>query len=106
MTTDLLPTHDTRIVPLPPKGVYLIMSIGDEIFIMGWDGEASRSINLYVDSDFIGYTSDQKILGPFRLTLNGIPRQPSVSLVYLQHVPPMTHFILFPEGYGFIHRDV
>ena len=37
---------------------------------------------------------------------NEIPLQPAVSLVYLQHVPPLTPFILFPEGYGPAHRDV
>ena len=35
-----------------------------------------------------------------------IPRQTVVSSVYLQHVLPMTPFILFPEEYGPIHRDV
>ncbi|KAL6325895.1 hypothetical protein AAG906_038385 [Vitis piasezkii] len=29
-----------------------------------------------------------------------------VLLVYLQHVPPLRPFILFPEGYGPAHRDV
>ena len=59
-----------------------------------------------MDSNFIGYTYDQQIPRPFRLTLDRIPRQPSVSPVYLQHVPPMTLFILFPEGYEPTHRDV
>ena len=40
MTTDPLPTHDTRVVPLPPEGVHLFESVGDKIFMMGWDGEA------------------------------------------------------------------
>ena len=40
MTTDPLPTHDTRAVPPPPGGIHLIELAGDEIFIMGWDGEA------------------------------------------------------------------
>ena len=35
-----------------------------------------------------------------------VPRQTKVSSVYLQHVPPMAHFILFPEDYGPVHRDV
>ena len=35
-----------------------------------------------------------------------VPRQTTVSLVYLQHVPPMAPFILFPEEYGPEHRDV
>ena len=106
MTTDPLPTHNTIVIPPPSKGVHLIESAGDEIFMIGWDGEAPQLITLYVDSHFIGYTSDQQIPRPFRLTLNGIPRQPLVSPMYLQHVPPMTPFILFPEGYRLAHRDV
>ena len=39
----------------------MIESAGDEIFMMGWDGEAPQPINLYVDSDFVGYTFDQQI---------------------------------------------
>ena len=35
-----------------------------------------------------------------------VPRQTIVSPVYLQHVPPMTPFILFPEEYGPVHKDV
>ena len=35
-----------------------------------------------------------------------VPRQAAISSVYLQHVPPMTPFILFPEEYGPVHRDV
>ena len=35
-----------------------------------------------------------------------IPRQTAISPIYLQHVPPMTPFILFPEEYGPVHRDV
>ncbi|RVW15983.1 hypothetical protein CK203_101964 [Vitis vinifera] len=44
--------------------------------------------------------------GPFRLTPDRTPRQPLVPLGYLQHAPPMTHFLLFPEGYGPTRRDV
>ena len=40
------------------------------------------------------------------MALDEIPRKPSVSLVYLQHMRPMTPFILFPKGYGLTHRDV
>ena len=83
VTTDPFPTHDTRVIPPHPEEVHLIESVGNEIFMMGWDGKAHQPINLYVDSDFIGYTSDQQIPRPFRLTLNWIPRQPSVSPVYL-----------------------
>ena len=58
MTTDLLLTHYTRVVPSPLGGVHLIESIGDEIFMMGSDGEAPQPISLYVDLEFIGYASD------------------------------------------------
>ena len=40
------------------------------------------------------------------MILDDVPRQKTVSPVYLQHVPPMTPFILFPEEYGPVHRDV
>ena len=35
-----------------------------------------------------------------------VPRQKTVSPVYLQHVPSMTPFIMFSEEYGLVHRDV
>ena len=35
-----------------------------------------------------------------------VPRQTTVSPVYLQHVSPMTPLIMFPEEYGLVHRDV
>ncbi|RVW73633.1 hypothetical protein CK203_057050 [Vitis vinifera] len=82
VTTNPLPAHDTRVVPPPPGGVHLIEFSGDEIFMMGWDGEAPQPISLYEDSDFSGYIRGQ------------------------QHVPPMTPFILFPEKYGLVYRDV
>ena len=47
MTTNPLPTHDTRVVPPPPGGVHLVKFSGDKIFIMGRDGEALQSISLY-----------------------------------------------------------
>ena len=106
MTTDPLPTHDTRAVPPPPGGVHLIEYSGDEIFMMGWDGEAPQPISLYANSDFSVYTQGQQVSGPFRLIPDDVPRQTAVSPVYLQHVPPMTPFILFPEEYGPVHRDV
>ena len=59
VTTNPLPTHDTGGVPPPPGGVHLIVFAGDKIFMMGWDGETPQLISLYVDLDFIGYTSDQ-----------------------------------------------
>ena len=62
MTTDPLPTHDTRAVPPPPGGVNLIEFLGDEIFVMGWDGEAPQPICLYADSNFSGYTYGQQIM--------------------------------------------
>ena len=40
VTTDPLPTHDTRVVPPPPGGIHSIEFLGNEIFMMGWDGEA------------------------------------------------------------------
>ncbi|WKA13006.1 hypothetical protein VitviT2T_030343 [Vitis vinifera] len=43
---------------------------------------------------------------PFSLTPDRIYGLPLVSPVYLQHVPPMTPFILFPEEYRPPHRDV
>ena len=106
MTTNPLPTHDAKVVPLPTSGVHSVEFSGDDIFMMGWDGEAPHSINLYTDPDFSGYTSSQQIPRPFRLIPDEVPRQTSNSPVYLQHVPPMTPFILFPEEYGPIHRDV
>ena len=59
MTTDPLPAHDTRVVPPPPRMVYLIESVWDEIFMMGCDGEAPQPISLYMDLEFIGYTFNQ-----------------------------------------------
>ena len=52
MTTDPLPTHDTRAVPLPLGGIHSIEFLGDEIFMMGWDGEAPQPTCLYVNSGF------------------------------------------------------
>ncbi|RVW91816.1 hypothetical protein CK203_045934 [Vitis vinifera] len=103
MTTDPLPTHDTRAILPPVGGVHLIEFSGYEIFMMGWDGEASQPISLYEDSDFSGYIHGQQVPKPFRLILDEIPRQTAVSPVYLQHVPPMTPFILssgavYPAG--------
>ena len=62
MTTDLLPTHDTRVVPPPPGGIHSIEFLGDEIFVMGWNGEAPQPICLYADSGFSGYTHGQQIM--------------------------------------------
>ncbi|XP_034693811.1 uncharacterized protein LOC117920414 [Vitis riparia] len=106
VATDPLPTHDTRAVPPPPEGVHLIEFAGDEIFMMGWDGEAPQPISLYEESDFVGYIPRQQIPKPFSLTPDEIYGPPPVSLVYLQHVPPMTPFIPFPEEYRPPHRDV
>ena len=106
MTTHPLPTHDTRSVPPPPGGVHLIEYSGDEIFMMGWDGEAPQPISLYANSEFSVYTQGQQVSSPFRLIPDDVPRQTVVSPVYLKHVPPMTPFILFPEEYGPVHRDV
>ena len=73
---------------------------------MGWDGEAPQPICLYGDSDFSRYTHGQLVSRPFRLIPDDVPQQITVSLVYLQHVPSMTSFIMFPEEYGIVHRDV
>ena len=39
-TIDPLPTHNTRVIPLPPGSVHSVEFSGNEIFMMGWDGEA------------------------------------------------------------------
>ena len=106
VTTNPLPTHDARVVPPPTSGVHSIEFSGDKIFMMGWDGEAPQSISLYTNSYLSGYTSSQQIPRPFRLIPNEVPKHTSISPVYLQHVPTMTPFILFPKEYGPIHRDV
>ena len=106
MTTNPFPTHDTKAVPPPTGGVHSVEFSGDEIFMLGWDVEASQPISLYSDSDFSVYTSGQQIPRPFKLIPDEVPRQTSISPIYLQHVPPMTPFILFSEEYEPIHRDV
>ena len=106
VTTDPLPTHDTRVVPPPLGGIHSIEFLGDEIFMMGWDGEAPQPIYLYADSGFSGYTHGQQVSRPFRLIPDDVPQQTTVSPVYLQHVPPMAPFILFQEEYRPVHRDV
>ena len=106
VTTDPLPTHDTRVVPPPPGGIHSIEFFKDEIFMMGWDGEAPQPIYMYADSGFSGYTHGQQVSKPFRLISDDVPRQTAISPVYLQHVPPMAPFNLFPEEYGPVHRDV
>ena len=73
VTTNPLPTHDTRVVPSPPSGIYSIEFLGDEIFMMGWDGEAPQPICLYADSDFSGYTHGQQVSKPFRLIPDMFP---------------------------------
>ena len=106
MTTDPLPTHDTRVVPPPLGGIHSIEFLGDEIFMMGCDGEAPQPICLYADSDFSGCTHGQQVSKPFRLISDDVPRQTTVLPVYLQHVPPMTPFFLFLEEYGPVNGDV
>ena len=106
VTTDPLPTHDARAVPPPTSGVYLVKFSRDKIFMMGRGGEAPQLIRLYIDSYFSGNTSSQKIPRPFRLIPDEVLNQTSISPVYLQHVPPMTPFILFSKDYEPIHRDV
>ncbi|RVX22733.1 hypothetical protein CK203_008487 [Vitis vinifera] len=79
VVTDPLPTHDTRAVPPPSEGVHLIEFAGDEIFMMGWDGEAPQPIGLYEESDFVGYIPRQQIPKPFSLTPDRIFGPPPVS---------------------------
>ena len=74
VTTDPLPTHDTRAVPPPPGGVHLIEYLGDEIFMMGWEGEAPQPISLSTDSKFCGYTQGQQVSKPFRLIPDDVPQ--------------------------------
>ena len=73
---------------------------------MGWDGEAPQPISLYEESDFVGYTSNQWTPRPFLLTPDRTYKPPLVSLEHFQCTTPMKPFILFPEGYGPVHRDV
>ena len=74
MTTDPIPTHDTIAAPPPPGGIHWIEYSGDEIFMMGWDGEAPQPISLYINSEFTGYTQGQRVSRPFRLILDDVPR--------------------------------
>ena len=106
VTTGPLPIHDTRAVPPPSGGIHSIEFLGNEIFMMGWDGEAPQPICLYPDPDFSEYTLGQQVSRPFRLIQDDVPRQTIVSPVYLQHVPPMAPFIMLPEEYGPVHKDV
>ena len=74
VTTDPLPTHETRVVPPPPGGIHSIEFLGDEIFMMGWVGKAPQPICLYADSGFRGYTHGQQVSKPFRLIPDDFPR--------------------------------
>ena len=40
------------------------------------------------------------------MALDKTPKRASIPPGYFQHAPPLTPFILFPEGYGSAHRDV
>ena len=60
MTTDPLPTHDTRVVPPPLGGIDLINHTEGEVFMMGWDGEAPQPISLYEDSILVDIPMDSK----------------------------------------------
>ena len=64
VTTDPLPTHNTRAVPPPLGGIDSIEFLGDEILMMGWDGEAPQLIFLYADSGFNGYTGPRVWYSP------------------------------------------
>ena len=59
VTIELLPPHDTRAISPPLGGIHSIVFLGDEIFMMGWAGEAPQPICLYADSGFSGYTHGQ-----------------------------------------------
>ena len=83
MTTNPLPTHDTRVVPPPLGEIHLIEHTEGDVFMMGWDGEAPQPISFYKDSNFIRYTLDQQVPGPFRLAPNKTPRRPSAPPGYL-----------------------
>ena len=74
MTKDLLPTHDAKAVPLTMSSVHSVEFSRDEIFMMGWDGEAPQPISLFTNSYFSGYTSGQQIPRPFRLIPNEVPK--------------------------------
>ena len=60
MTKDQLPTHDTRAIPPPPRGIHLIEHIEGDVFMMGWDGEAPQPISLYEDSILVDIPMDSK----------------------------------------------
>ncbi|RVW59354.1 hypothetical protein CK203_109353 [Vitis vinifera] len=98
--------HDTDSCATLRHAIQNLIDHGDEIFMMEWDREAPQPISLYEDSYFSGYIHGQQVPKPFRLIPDEVPRQIAVSLVCLQYVLPMTPFILFPEEYGPIHRDV
>ena len=66
VTTDPLLTHDTRAVPPTPGGVHLIEYSEDEIFMMGWDGEAPQLISLYANLEFSVYTQGDSCHGRVR----------------------------------------
>ena len=54
VTTDPLPTHDTKVVPLPTGGVHSIEFSGDEIFMMGWDGmERLHNRSVYIQTQIL-----------------------------------------------------
>ena len=63
MTTDPLPTNDPRAVPPSTSGVHSVKFSGDEIFMMGWDGEAPQPISLYIDSYFMDTPLASRSLG-------------------------------------------
>ena len=74
VTTDPLPTHDARSVPPPMSVVHLIEFSGEDIFMIGWDGEAPQSIDLYINSNFSRNTSSKQIPRSFRLIPYEVPR--------------------------------
>ena len=106
VTIDPFPTHDTRAGPPPTSGVHLIEFSGDKTFMMGWDGmERLYNRSVYAQTHILVDTPlASKSLGHSYLSQMRFPDILQFSPVYLQHVPPMTPFILFSKEYGPIHR--
>ncbi|RVW92617.1 Retrovirus-related Pol polyprotein from transposon opus [Vitis vinifera] len=102
------------IAPLPPRPllqptpqdsgqIFTVPTIREQAMIQT---AALQPISLYEESDFVRYIPRQQIPRPFSFTPDKIYGPPPISPVYLQHVPPMTPFILFLEEYRPPHRDV
>ena len=101
MTTYPLPTNETRVVPLPTSGIHLIEFSGDEIFMIGYDGmEKLHNRLVYTHTQILVDTPlANSSIGHSYLSHMRSPDILQFSPVYLQHVPPMTPFIIFLEEY-------